>query len=298
MNKETIKGYIYVVLSAIIFGCMPLMAKVIYKDGVTPLSLVLFRNAFSIPVLAILAIRQTGSLKVPPCAIPSMSVMAVMGGSLTPVLLFLSYTYIDSGTATVFHFIYPVAVVVGQVIFFKCKFKMGEVISLLLCIAGICMFYTPGANVGILGGGIALLSGITYACYVLLISSFRHKQVSGFLFAFYLAIICTFVMTLVCLISRQLVFPHTAMGWIMTVLFAIMINAGAGVLFQMGTFKIGGDKASILSTFEPITSVIVGAIAFNEVISLNTAIGVLLVISASILIIASGYYATKNKEEQ
>ena len=66
------------------------------------------------------------------------------------------------------------------------------------------------------------------------------------------------------------------------------------VLFQKGTFLIGGGRASIISTFEPITSLIAGVIIFNEHLSVFTAIGTVLVIVASVLIAV--YDMKGNKE--
>ena len=56
-------------------------------------------------------------------------------------------------------------------------------------------------------------------------------------------------------------------------------------MFQQGAFIIGGEKASILSSVEPATSVIVGAIVFLEPMSIPVIIGSILVIGASIVII-------------
>ena len=41
---KMIRGYIAVIASAVLYGCMPLMAKIIKADGVTPLTLVFLRN--------------------------------------------------------------------------------------------------------------------------------------------------------------------------------------------------------------------------------------------------------------
>ena len=50
-------GYLCVILSAVIFGCMPLGANLLYAQGVTPMSLVFLRNLLSLPVLARLPIN-------------------------------------------------------------------------------------------------------------------------------------------------------------------------------------------------------------------------------------------------
>ena len=65
MNRTNlIKGYIYSIVSAVIFGCMPLMAKYIYADGVNAISLVFLRNLIALPSLAVLALMQQKTLKI------------------------------------------------------------------------------------------------------------------------------------------------------------------------------------------------------------------------------------------
>ena len=58
MRKSTGIGYLFAIISAVIYGSMPLMAKYIYADGVTPMTLVFLRNALSIVPLGILAYRE------------------------------------------------------------------------------------------------------------------------------------------------------------------------------------------------------------------------------------------------
>ena len=91
-------------------------------------------------------------------------------------------------------------------------------------------------------------------------------------------------MLVACLVSGQLAFPTSLVGWGLCLLFALTLNVGAVFLFQKGTFLIGGDRASVLSTLEPVTSVLVGMAVFHEAVSIRTAIGVVLVLSASLMI--------------
>ena len=122
MNKTNlIKGYIYTILSAIIFGCMPLMAKYIYADGVNSISLVFLRNLIALPSLAILALLQEKTLKIKAKPFLQAAIPALFGCVLTPVLLFSSYHYLATGTATIFHFVYPSLVVLIGILFLKKK---------------------------------------------------------------------------------------------------------------------------------------------------------------------------------
>jgi len=283
-NKKILRGYLFVILSAVIFGLMPLMAKFIYAEGVNPPTLVLLRNAVSVPVLAMLAGLTGKSLRIPAKALPGMGVIALLGCCVTPLLLFSSYRHIPSGTATVLHFVYPAVVVVGEILFLKNKMKFGHVLSVVLCVAGIALFYDPSGGMNLKGGALALISGVTYAAYVLCLSGFKHKDMPGFTFSFYVAAICAVVMLSVCLLTKQLQLPGSLKGWLLSAVFAVGVNVGAVVLFQRGTFLIGGSRASILSTFEPITSILAGILVFHENVSAATVLGTVLVIAAGVLI--------------
>ncbi|MBE6925903.1 MAG: DMT family transporter [Ruminococcaceae bacterium] len=283
MKATLIKGYLFAICSALIYGCMPVMAKEIYGQGVNALTLVLLRNLLALPVLGGLTFFKEKTVSVPVKALPSLGIIALFGGCLTPILLFLSYSYIDSGTATVFHFVYPAVVVLAGMMLSRQR-KTGNIISVLMCAAGIGLFYDPGALIDLRGCALALLSGVVYAVYVLLLNRFRYPQITGYRFSFYIALISSIGMLLICIGSNQLALPTSWEGWVSSTFFALAITVGAVYLFQQSTFLIGGAKASILCTLEPIISVVLGAFVFHEPIGFRVGIGSLLVIFASLLI--------------
>ncbi len=293
-QNESLKGYFYVISSAIIFGLMPLMAKLIYEEGTSPQSLVLLRNALSVPVLLLLSILTENPVRIKPAALPHISFIALVGCCITPLLLFNSFNYIPSGTATVFHFISPVIVVFGEYLFFKKKLRGKDTLSVIFCVIGIMLFYNRHSEINFKGSFFALASGITCAIYVICLSGFKYKEISGFTFSFYIALVSSAVMLPVCLLTNQLALPQSGFGWLLTILFALSLNVGAVVLFQKGTFLIGGGKASVLSALEPVTSVLAGAAVFGEKITAPTAAGTVLVIIASILIASNNMKSKKD----
>ena len=286
MEKDSlIKGYFFAVLSAVIFGCMPLMASYIYADGASPMTLVLLRNFLALPPLAILALLEKKTLAIPIKAIPSIALIAGMGCCLAPALLFSSYRYIPSGTATTFHFIYPAMVVLAGLLFLRSKAQVGNVLGVVMCVLGVFLFYTPGEALDWNGSALALLSGVAFAVYVLLLPVFAYrKTICGFLFSFYVAACSSVIMFLVCVLTGQLALPRSLFGWVLCAGFALVVNAGAVVLFQQATFAIGGERASILSTLEPIISIFLGVVVFHEPLTVRTVAGSVLVIGAGVLI--------------
>ena len=284
MNTKTIKGYTLAILSAVIYGLVPLMAKHIYADGINPLTLVFLRNLLALPSLAILAFLENKTLKISLKSIPIISIISLFGCSLTPVLLFSSYKYIATGTATVLHFVYPAIIVILGAIFLKKRPSILTVISVILCFLGICFFYDKTANFNLTGAILALSSGLAMSVYVILLDLMKNHKVSGFLFSFYVAAASSVIMFIVCVATNSLTLPKTLLSWGMCLIFAILVTTLAVVFFQQSSFIIGGEKTAILSALEPITSVIIGIIFFNEPVIFKILIGVIFVITASILI--------------
>ena len=69
---------------------------------------------------------------------------------------------------------------------------------------------------------------------------------------------------------------------------AIVICIGAVMLFQKGTFLIGAQRAAILSTFEPITSIFVGILFLNETLTPRILLGSAITLVAGVFITLGG----------
>ena len=281
-------GYLMVVASAVIYGCMPLMANLIYDDGVNALTLVLLRNLLSLPVILSMALLAKQNLFV---GFKNMGVamfVGIFGCAITPLLLFSSYTYMDGGVATVFHFIYPAVVLVAEVLILRTRTKWGSIVAVLVCVGGITLFYDPKEGIDLIGSALALSSGVTYAAYIVLLGRFGSRGMGTYVFCFFAELASTFVIVIACLASGEFSFPETVWGWVLSFIFAAAVNGGAVVLFQRGTVLIGGQRASVLSTFEPLTSIVVGYFAFGEQIGWRTVVGSVLVLGAAVMIALLG----------
>lgn len=285
MQNKTVKGYILSILSAVIYGLMPLMAKYIYAEGVNALSLVFLRNLLALPTLGVLTFIKHRTLKIPLNELPKVSLISFFGCCMTPILLLSAYNYIETGTATVFHFVYPSLVVLISMIFFKKKVPLGTIISVLMCFVGICLFYDPSAPFDLRGSVLALSSAVTFAVYVVALSNFKLNCATGLLLSFYVAVISCVITFVICIVTNSLVLPRSLNGWALCALFAFLITTLAVVFFQQGAVLIGGEKTSILSALEPITALVTGMAFLGDPIpTAAVAIGSLLVVGASILV--------------
>ncbi len=295
MSSKIIKGYAFAILSAVIYGCMPLMSSYIYDDGVNPITLVFFRNFFAVIPLGFLAFREAKTLKIDIKLLPKITLTSLFGCFLTPLLLLSSYNFIPSGAATVFHFAYPALVIIASILFFKTKGNIATIISVVLCVIGIALFYSPEVKLNFPGIALSFSSAIAITVYILMLSRFKKYNIPGLLLSFYVVTIGSLLTFIFCLASNSLTLPSSFFGLALSIIFSLLVTIGAFVLFQQSALIIGGELASILSTIELATSVIIGFIVFGEPLGIRLIIGTVLVIIASIL--TTVFDIVKNKKK-
>lgn len=291
---KEIRGAVFVIISAVIFGFMPIGAKYIYAEGCNSVSLTVYRYGLSLPILFLLALREqaagTGKLPVLKKALHISSVqfkqfvILSLGFCTTPLLLFASYQYISAGSATTIHFSYPVFVILASIFIFKEKVSLTKKAGILFCLLGLVLFYEPEQTGGTLGIFLALTSGITYTFYMMFFDRSILKFIKPFKTNFYLTLISVIIVFAFSMVTDSFVLLKTPESWTMAFVFSFMLSVVACVLFQMGISMIGAQKSAVLSTFEPITSVILGFLLFQEKISLKTGAGVIFILIAVLCI--------------
>lgn len=76
------------------------------------------------------------------------------------------------------------------------------------------------------------------------------------------------------------------------------MSTAASLLFQLGNRFIGAQSASMLSTFEPLTSVVIGILVYHEVLTVRLGIGIFCILLAVFLLAkADGTVKEESKSE-
>lgn len=278
-------GFLAVIISGIVFGCMPLLAKIVYQNGGNAINLVFWRFFISIlPLYFILKRNKNISLRLTKREIKQVILLGSIGYAGTAVLIFLSYNYITTGMATVLHFVYPILVILACILFYKEKINRAKIISVILCSLGILMLYDGNDSGSLLGIILAFLSGVTYAFYVIYIDKSGLKFVNPIKLTFYLSIVGALIMFVFSIATGQFTMDMTPMAWIFTTILSLVISLGAVSLLSVGIKLIGAQSASILSTLEPITSVIIGVLVFGEELGIRGLLACLLIMLSVVVV--------------
>ena len=264
MNTR-VKGFIYLLLSAVYFGFMPLLVKVICADGSTIVGALFLRFALAIiPLYIYLKVR-----KVP------MELSVEEGKKI----LYSAYDYMPSGMATVIHFGYPVFVLLGSLIFLRRRVPKLKIVCVGLCMIGIFLSYAgSGGEAKPMGFVFALISGMTYAFYILYLEVGGLQDIPAMKMIFYMNIVGSIMVFLIGKVSGSFVLHMNVNAWIA----AFVLSLGAAFIgvgfFQYGVQYVGAQDAAILSTFEPVTSMIVGILVLHESASLSSMAGCILIL--------------------
>ena len=100
---------------------------------------------------------------------------------------------------------------------------------------------------------------------------------------FYLMLIMSITTLIFGLLSGGISFTLTGRAWSYAAIISLIVTLGAMPLFQIGVRFEGASTAGIMSTFEPITSVAMGAAFLGEIIGISQIIGVIIIMTGLVL---------------
>lgn len=287
------KGIYYTIASAILFGITPLLTTWIYTYGANTITVVCYRSIFVTLVLAMLLRYQQISFRIPKATLLKLIIVSFGGSGFTTLLLFSSYTYIDTGTATSLHFLYPVFVTLMIRFTYHEHLEKSKLFALCIAMLGMCCFLYDNRGGSMLGFVLAIASSITYAFYMVYLEKSKLTQLHPYVVSFYIGI-CIMLETICYHLiqpSIQWMLPLPAYGGLL--LLAICSSFLAVVWLQKGILYLGSTTASLFCLFEPITSLFIGILFLQESVSLIKFVGSGMILLALVQFV----YVDKHKKE-
>lgn len=276
------KGYVYTALSAVIFGLMPLLTKIIIARGATSLTIAFFRVFYVTMVLFFVLKIKKIDLHLEKRELLSALFTSIFGSGLTIIILNESYNYVDTGIATSLHFLYPLFVAILCCFFYGEKIKKKQIISLSFALVGIICFMSKG-NGSLFGYFLAIASGFTYAFYLVKMDKTGLVKMNALKLSFYFALFTTIEIFAINLFVQDVVFKMDMIAYGLLLVLALSSSFLATVLLQEGVLLLGSTRASFICLLEPVTSMIMGILCLNEALTLNKGLGGLAIIISLII---------------
>ena len=283
MNKKLF-GIAATLISATYFGFMPLFMKTVYASGGNSFTAAFLRFALSLPTLYIYHRVRGISLKISWEEMKQVLIITLCGYGGTTILVFTAYNYIASGLATTIHFLYPTVTVAGLMIFYKEKIKPSKIFCVVLCLVGVLLFYNGGGEVSLKGILLALCSAGTYGFYTIYLGKCCLKDMIATKRLFHMHWVGALMMGVIGLVSGGFDFVMAPLGWGIMFLVATLTTFVGALGYQIGVDTIGSENTAMLSTFEPITSIIVGILVYSETMTVKIVLGILAILTSTVII--------------
>ena len=286
--SSKVKGYVAGVLAAIFYGTNPLGTLYLYQDGISSGSVLFYRYALALVFFAAwMALRGEGFRVRWGHAVRFIVLGSLFG--LSSTTLYVSFHYMDAGIASTILFSYPIMTAVLMVAFFHEHVTWPTALSITLATLGIGLLYRGDGSTTLSAVGVALvlLSSLLYALYIIAVNQWTTTY-SPVKFTFWIVLGGLLSILAFSLASgNPLPWLHGARQWGCAVQLALLPTVLSLFFMNIAIKNIGSTPSAIMGALEPVTAVFIGCLVFAESFSLRLAIGIVLILSAVILIIVA-----------
>jgi drug/metabolite transporter (DMT)-like permease len=267
------------------FGTMAIFGKLAYGEGATVATLLAIRFAFAAVAFWAVVLAGGGRRELRGSGRRDVGIALALGAcgyAVQAGCFFAALTRIDASLLSLLLYTYPAIVAGAAVALGRERIDGRRVAALLLASSGLVLVLA-GAGTGALdpiGAALGLGAACVYTTYILV-----SEGVAGRMRPMALsAIVCSGATVSLTLGGAALgeLRPGalTAAGWGWLACLGAVSTVAAIGLFFAGLRRVGPTAASILSTVEPVVTVVLAAIVFGELLGPVQLLGGALVLAA------------------
>jgi drug/metabolite transporter (DMT)-like permease len=291
-GNSPVKGCLFVVIAAILWGSMGPFAKLLFEEGISPFELVQIRVTLSSIILAItLGIFSKGLLRI---HLKDLTFFILIGSgamALVQAAYFYAVSKIPVATAVLLQYTAPIMVTLFSIFFLKERLNALKILALILSIGG-CFFVIDGYNIqltqmnklGIIGG---LVSAVSLASYTLLGEKGMHRY-PPWTILFYSLLFASLSWHIFYPPFRYLKASYSMVQWGLILYITVACTILTFGFFLAGINHIRSTRASITATLEPISAGFISFFLLGEVMQPLQILGGAMVIGAIILLQLEG----------
>lgn len=281
MNK--IIGILLIALSAASFGTLAIFGHYVYADGMDTFTVLFLRFGVSASIMTFILLLRKESF--PRGRILGQLIgMGALGYVGQSFMYLTAINYASAGLVALLLYLYPFFVAILSTIFLHEKMTAIKAIALVLALTGTAL--TVGPVSGQLSGALmAIAAALIYSIYIIVGTNvMKHVspvQSSTVIFASAGAVFGVLA------IVNGMHFPVTNSGWFAMSAIIFVSTIIPVVAFLAGLERIGPINAAMLSTLEPVVTVLLAMWLFGDTLLPIVMFGGGLILTAVILLTGS-----------
>jgi drug/metabolite transporter (DMT)-like permease len=273
-----------VLLSAVAFGTLAIIAKLAYRAGLQPAQLLSLRFLLAgVGMLVIALVARQNPFRLPPRTLLALLAMGAIGYFGQSTTFFFALRTLPASLVELVLYSYPALVVLASWLVFRQRIPRvqlgalgGSFLGVLLLVGAVDLRGGPGLL-------LAIASPLLFTLYIL-VGSRVMAGVPG-IAAGTLSIIGTgFSWTLVATLTGTFRLPVGATQWAIVAAMAIIPTMFAISAFLAALPRIGASRSALLSTLEPVVTVTLAFALLGDRFGPLQAVGAVLVLASVVLL--------------
>jgi drug/metabolite transporter (DMT)-like permease len=288
MSKGELRGYLYILIGATLWGVSSVVAKFLFNIGLPPAQLVQIRLTLATFTLFVILLifdrkRMIISLK----DLPYFLVLGFVGVAGVQFAYYYTISKIHVGPAILIQYLSAIWIALYAFTFQKEPLTKGKIIAILLAVLG-CYFTVGGYQIDLLRlNRIGIISGVISSLFFSFYALYGEKGLKKYdswtliLYGFGFGAVFYWILTSP---MKVITGGHSFKIWMAFLYIAIFSTLIPFGLYFKGIERIRATRASITATWEPVVAGITAYYLLDEALFPLQVLGGIGVIAAIVLL--------------
>ena len=286
MNR--IKGILYAAVSSSTFGLAPFFSLTLLLAGFSAFEVLSYRWGGATIALTLFGWCSGCSFRLEKKDFLVVLLLSLLR-AVTSFSLLIAYQNIATGVASTIHFMYPLAVSLVMMYFFQEKKSLWVMFAVFMSLLGAALLSSGELEAKngdtIVGLVAACVSVFSYAGYIVGVRMTRAVRINSTVLTCYVMGLGTVLYFIGALTTSGLRLVADGYTWLIILGLALPATAISNITLVRAIKYAGPTLTSILGAMEPLTAVVIGVFVFKELFTLNSAIGIILILLAVSVVI-------------
>ena len=278
-----------IILAGCFWGSMGIFVRRLGTYGFGSIQIVSIRVTLAAMIFAlVLYIKDRNGFRISCRDLPLFLGLGFGSILFFTICYFTAITMMSLSTAAILLYTSPIWIMLMSVLFFHEKLNKKKLMALALAFAG-CVLVSgiSGEGVPLTGLFVGLGSGIGYGLYSIL-GTIALRRYSSYTVTTYTFMFAAAGSWIICRPADMFYkFSNAAdLGFLMVfcVLTALITAVIPFLAYTLGLERVEASKAGIIATIEPMVATIIGIVIFSEPLTIMSAAGILLILSAVVIL--------------
>lgn len=286
MNR--IKGILYAAVSSSTFGLAPFFSLTLLLAGFSAFEVLSYRWGVATIALTLFGWCSGCSFRLEKKDFLVVLLLSLLR-AVTSFSLLIAYQNIATGVASTIHFMYPLAVSLVMMYFFQEKKSLWVMFAVFMSLLGAALLSSGELEAKngdtIVGLVAACVSVFSYVGYIVGVRMTRAVRINSTVLTCYVMGLGTVLYFIGALTTSGLQLVADGYTWLIILGLALPATAISNITLVRAIKYAGPTLTSILGAMEPLTAVVIGVFVFKELFTLNSAIGIILILLAVSVVI-------------